>query len=273
MHSVHTGTVHFPNERILVACDRPGDATTRKNMAIKYRTPYENIVIGNFLYGMGLSLGTRAGAKAPLGSINNTQQTPLDCELADVWVKFPGISRLLEFKRRGSSTKKDLRKRAALEIGINGSEQHLAVSRRIHWFAEIVADEVGRVDLVLKPYIDFDKRASTTLSLSQYIKEFTDAALDPSDFEPSGTEVSAYLRLLNKVTRSGETSNGGLMVNVDQEGVLQCIPLSDIRDLGISYRAQLARDNALTHTIEQQREHDHLLKHQISKEKSHTPGL
>jgi hypothetical protein len=241
-------------------------------MASKIRSPYENIIIGNFLYGMGLSLGTRAGANAPPGSINNTQQTPLDCSLADVWFHYPGVSRLLEFKRRGADQTKDLDKRALLELRLNGSAQMLAVSRRIHWFAEIVADEVGRVDLVLKPYIDFNKPESRTLSLSQYIEQLTDAALSPSNLEPQGKDVTAYLQLLNKVTRSGDTSNGGLMVNVDQNGVLQCIPLSDIRDLGITYREQLTQETSLTYAIEKQRELDYSLQNQLSKHKDPSPG-
>lgn len=241
-------------------------------MAVKIRTPYENIVIGNFLYGMGLSLGTRAGANAPPGSINNTQQTPLDCSLADVWLKYPGVSRLLEFKRRGANQTKDLNKRELLELRIKGSSQMLVVSRKVHWFAEIVGDEVGRVDLVLKPYIDFEKQESCTLSLSQYIKQLTDDVMSPSNPEPQAKDIAAYLDLLNKVTRSGDTSNGGLMVSIDENGVLQCIPLSDIRDLGITYRDQLTRDSNITLSIENQRALDYSLKNQIPKDNDPSPG-
>lgn len=90
-------------------------------------SPYENIVIGNFLYGLGLSLGTRAGLKAPLASINNTQQTPLDPILADVWLTFPGVCRLLEFKRQGVDNTKDKEKRKALSTVLNDQQDLIPV--------------------------------------------------------------------------------------------------------------------------------------------------
>lgn len=62
---------------------------------------YENIVIGNFLYGLGFAVRARAhstGLVVP-SVVNLLQQTPADKELADVLLEFPGVVRLIEFKQ------------------------------------------------------------------------------------------------------------------------------------------------------------------------------
>lgn len=226
-------------------------------MAVKFRTPYENVVIGNFLYGMGLSLGSRAGHAAPLASINNTQQTPLDPMLADVWVTFPGVCRLLEFKRNDvskESRQKDLDKRDALAIGLADTPELLAVSRRVHAFVEVAGSATEGIDVRLTPFIDFDQRDAERLTLAQYIDRFTNEALEPSSAEPSREEVSRYLNLVAELAKDSDASTGGLMVHVTEDGVLHYIPLADIRDLDMQYGLQLERVLAATIDIEKQRE-------------------
>ena len=63
-------------------------------------TPYENIIIGNFLYSLGLAIGR--SPRPVEACINLTQQTPLDQVLGDVMLQFPGAWRLIEFKRPGA---------------------------------------------------------------------------------------------------------------------------------------------------------------------------
>jgi hypothetical protein len=240
-------------------------------MSTKHRTPYENIVIGNFLYGMGLSLGSRAGHTAPLASINNTQQTPLDPTLADVWMTFPGVCRLLEFKREGANKSKDSDKRDALAIALVASPESLAVSRRIHAFVEVSGSATEGIDVRLTPYLDFDRREAERLSLAQYIDRFTKEALTPSASEPSPQEVSRYLRLVGKLAKAGDASTGGLMVHVTQDGVLHYIPLADIRDLDMQYGVQLDRE--LAATIDLEKERDHAAELKIEPELEHKRGL
>jgi len=225
-------------------------------MVIKHRTPYENIVIGNFLYGMGLSLGSQAGHTAPLASINNIQQTPLDPKLADVWVTFPGVCRLLEFKRNDASKdsrQKDLDKRDALSLILTKAPELLGVSRRVHAFVEVASSATYGIDIRLTPFIDFDQRLAERLTLAQYIDRFTKEALEPSA-EPSREEVSRYLKLIAELATSGDASTGGLMVHVTKKGELRYIPLADIRDLDMQYGLQLQRDRLATIEIERERE-------------------
>ncbi len=59
---------------------------------------YENVVIGNFLYGLGVSVGAQLRGHILPASVNLLQQTPEDKALADVLLSFPGTLRLIEFK-------------------------------------------------------------------------------------------------------------------------------------------------------------------------------
>lgn len=67
---------------------------------------YENIVIGNFLYGLGYSVGTKKGGNEVFSVVNLLQQTPADKELGDVLLEFPGVVKLIEFKNKAGSLKK-----------------------------------------------------------------------------------------------------------------------------------------------------------------------
>lgn len=217
-------------------------------------TPYENIVIGNFLYGLGLSLGSKAGASAPLGTIANTQQTPLDPILADVWLTYPGICRLLEFKRIEADMSKDRDKRDALADCLAEDVALTKVSRQIHWFAQIHAHPKNAIELKLIPYLDFNSAAAKKIPLADYISTLVSSALKPSTDEPSAAEVSRYLRSLGELSSMSSASSGGLMVHVNENGNLRYIQLDDIRDLNMQRQAQLKRDLDVSKQIEAARE-------------------
>ncbi|WP_136222358.1 hypothetical protein [Massilia sp. Mn16-1_5] len=218
------------------------------------RTPYENIVIGNFLYGMGVSLGRKADLHIPAASINNTQQTPLDPLLADVWLTFPGVCRLLEFKRENADRSKDIIKRDALRDVLADHPQFLPVSRQVHWFAEIVGHPGRGIDLRLSPFVDMGHAGATQVSMADYIDQFTSSALSPSDVEPTAPQVSQYLQLVGELASASDASGAGLMVHVTPQGKLEFIALSDIRDLNLQYGHQINQEQQITLAIEQGRE-------------------
>lgn len=218
------------------------------------RTPYENIAIGHFLYGLGLSLGTNAGKNTPQGNISNTQQTPLDPILADVWLTFPGISRLFEFKRKEANREKDNLKNSALNTMLEDQPALIPISRQIHWFVEISMDEVNGPSLAMSPYIDFNTGKAQHLSMSQYIAKLTAQAIKPPPNEPSRDDVAAYLQVVGQLAEDSSTASGGLLVNIQEDGTLKYFPLSDIRDLGL-YRSEfIAREHQQTLALELTRE-------------------
>ncbi|CAM2157911.1 hypothetical protein PT2222_470001 [Paraburkholderia tropica] len=56
--------------------------------------PYENIVIGNFLYSFGLTVGQLSGEAVRPMCVNLLQQTPLDRPLGDLMFENAGVVRL-----------------------------------------------------------------------------------------------------------------------------------------------------------------------------------
>ena len=75
-------------------------------------SPYENVIIGNFLYALGLAMGRQS---MPVdGCVNLLQQTPADPALGDLMLQFPGVWRLVEFKRGGGDEKKEDQRRSIL---------------------------------------------------------------------------------------------------------------------------------------------------------------
>ena len=64
---------------------------------------YENLVIGNFLYALGLKIGARQhDYLIPDLTVNLIQQTPIDFVLGDVLLVGPRAVALLEFKREAN---------------------------------------------------------------------------------------------------------------------------------------------------------------------------
>jgi hypothetical protein len=160
---------------------------------------YENVVVGNFLFGLGVKMGLQRNSGT---SPTLLQQTPIDEQLGDVLLKSRAIVRLIEFKRQKAPAKvkrKEANKLSRLARCLNKhprSETLQAVSRRIHWYIESKIEKAELKDsqdpapnrFVLSscivPYLDFQLRTS----------DFTEEALPRFiDFlagEPSSPAVS-----------------------------------------------------------------------------------
>ncbi|WP_340613910.1 hypothetical protein [Xenorhabdus thailandensis] len=97
---------------------------------------YENVVIGNFLYSLGYSLGMSQSEKNQLSVINLLQQTPADKELGDMLLEFPSVVRLIEFKNSASSLEKEKKRCEQLTVAIGEHEILKKISREVHWYVE-----------------------------------------------------------------------------------------------------------------------------------------
>ena len=102
---------------------------------------YENLVIGNFLYALGLKIGARQhDYLVPDLTVNQIQQTPMDFVLGDVLLAGPRAVALLEFKReanwegRWKEHSKLLKIEAVLEHP--KFENLRDTSRQIHFYVE-----------------------------------------------------------------------------------------------------------------------------------------
>ncbi len=193
------------------------------------RDPLENIVIGNFLYCLGLSMGQRAGSDAPRGCINLLQQTPLDRPLGDVFIRFTGAVRLFEFKRSTASKLKELRKLTVLQAAIRNRPDLRALSHQIHWYVETEQDRPD-FRIAARPYLDMVDRKMQVLDFAGTICNVVDQALAARQ-KDDATLVDEYLKTVTLFAGERTGTSSGMLVAVDAQGGIQWVGVDDIRDL------------------------------------------
>src|SRR5437588_9875109 len=99
---------------------------------------YENIVIGTFLYNLGLEIGLRGRSALDLSTAPiQLQQTPLDPSFGDVLIANPRVVRLIEFKRAAARVKKEKAKLRVLRRILKSLPAEFEeLSRQVHWYVE-----------------------------------------------------------------------------------------------------------------------------------------
>ena len=235
--------------------------------------PYENILIGNFLYSLGLVIGAKAGPRPVPGSINLLQQTPLDSSVADVHLAYPGLVRIIEFKRQGNRSTKEATKlamlRASLAIPSNAPLQ--AVSRRIHWFVESREVTAGWATSA-RPYLDFDVRDDHPgkLDLHGLCGAIANSAMDRDGPEYPDATIQSYMKALaGNMSKKGSGSSG-LMVFLTKDLELMYLPLDSFHDLRLDmnhvhtrhlersfeFDAEIAREDAREEELLRERERE-----------------
>lgn len=201
---------------------------------------YENLVIGNFLFALGLKMGARRGDYiVPDLAVSLLQQTPLDIVLGDVKLAGPRAIALLEFKRAADRRSKEREKLDQIEALLERPKfQELRVtSRQIHFYVEtkdILNESFSRVI----PYLDFvtdDQGSSLEHLIDDLAFRARSAPMLPE------TDIKACQRYLKLVCicqghRSYHASPG-LLVGVDGGGRIAFAPVDDIRDLQTTFAA------------------------------------
>jgi hypothetical protein len=220
---------------------------------------YENLVIGNFLYALGLKIGARQhDYLAPDLTVNLIQQTPIDFVLGDVLLVGPRAVALLEFKREANREghRKEQSKLLKIETVLEHPkfEKLRDTSRQIHFYVE-TSDilEEGFESRVL-PYLELrtDERKSK-------LEELIDNLAFRARSAPALTEMDRkacqrYLKLVCRCQgRNGHSyhASPGLLVGVDGDGRIRSATVDDIRHLQNTFAAieafqnKLARENTL----------------------------
>lgn len=235
--------------------------------------PQENIAIGNFLYGLGLCIGVKAGTGAPYAAVNLLQQTSYDKALGDVMLSFTGATRLLEFKRRRNPAK-ERSKHSLICAALQHLPQKCATSRVVHWYVETAP---GRGDFVFDacPYLDMRDRSVKRTEFKRFVDELVTEAL------ASVPKIAAHLA--NEYVRdvvetwgaAGPHSATGLLVSVSGNGGLAYAVVDDLADLGrtgtkcLELQAQrhLAIEQAMhaSHVAQQHRQAASTLERQLGR--------
>jgi len=194
---------------------------------------YENVVIGNFLYGLGYSIGISSPERNQLSVINLLQQTPADKELGDMLLEFPGVVRLIEFKNSASSLKKEKKRCDQLTIAIGENDTFKQISREIHWYVETKPFEELCLNNI-KPYLDAFSEIPSVHTIESLISDITNSVISPkSNISPS--ELENYLALVSKCQGSGSVGTGGLIVSVSKKGI-KYVQFADIMELRLQHK-------------------------------------
>ncbi len=178
---------------------------------------YENVVIGNFLYGLGFSLGRAFSTNSPPSVINLLQQTPADKTLGDLLVEYPGIVRLIEFKNKSSDKTKEENKVDLLNKAIGDQQKLKDISHDIHWYIETDPREDECINKIV-PYLNAFSNIESEHTLESYINEITKSVMNGKiDFNSS--LVKSYLYLVAQSFGDGNIGTGGLIFSINSTGI------------------------------------------------------
>jgi hypothetical protein len=196
---------------------------------------YENVVIGNFLYGLGSTIRAKSKSEVAVSSINLLQQTPLDMEIGDVLLEFPGIIRIIEFKQVSNSSEKEPIRVENLTNSIKENNKLLAISRAIHWFVETDPKKNTFVSRIV-PYLNAYSRVESLYdSLEEFIEKIAEEAVqETQEFSPD--DLREYLDFIQLTLGKGTTGSGGLIFAVDKKGNLGFLQLTNMRQLRLQHR-------------------------------------
>jgi len=204
------------------------------------RKLYENIVIGNFLYGLGFAVRAKKSLGPIVSVINLLQQTPADKLLGDVLLEFPGVVRLIEFKAEDNLSNKEKMRHDALTACLKGELEQQRISRIIHWYVETAPSESNGLDARVVPYLDAFPKAKKQDQLETFIDRIaTEVAQGRSDITKEA--AAAYLEWVRMTQGPGEVGSGGLLLLAGTDGTLRYAQLLDMLELGLQHQEWLIR--------------------------------
>jgi hypothetical protein len=197
---------------------------------------YENVVIGNFLYGLGLAVGAKANTSVIPSIVSLLQQTPADKLLCDLLLEFPGVVRLIEFKTRENKSKKEIRKHSLLKISIGDDKKIIKLAKSTHWFIETDPDKNSNNFISrIVPYLDAYPEDEFSDSLEHFIEKTAEDVIN-NNTAFSQEDLKYYLSLVAGCQGAGEVNTGGLLLVIDSSGGLRFVELTDMMQLRLQHK-------------------------------------
>ncbi len=207
---------------------------------------YENIVVGNFLYALGFSIGQKAEQfenHQAIPIVNLLQQTPDDARLADLFMAAESTIRIIEFKRKENKDDKEKIKLEKLTNVVLNEPEIENTSRRIHWYIESSATN-NTMETRIVPYLDAISERKSCYGFFDFINITADALLSRGNLAESG--LNSYLEIMswchreNSNNRISSTPQGGsLIIQFDKvSNGLKCANVTSFLDL-IETRQQI----------------------------------
>jgi len=217
----------------------------------------ENIVIGNFIFGLGWEMRNRGLTTKPEPvSVNLLQQGPMDTTMGDLLIANARVVRLIEFKREMNKDKKEgLKLRMLVNVLATPSLRHLEpLSRKIHWFVLTNYNRAERSSVVV-PYLD-QQQPSGDRDLAQFQREIAEEVVGPGMTDEQLKDVQLYLEALGRFAGSkqvGAGTAGGLLFTTDARGQVNYLLIENVRELAMEPRAVIARHAARHRLVESER--------------------
>lgn len=219
---------------------------------------YENVVIGNFLYGLGVSVGAQLGGDVLPASVNLLQQTPEDKALGDVLLSFPGTLRLIEFKSAANRSDKEETRFRKLSHALKIDVSLTPLSHRIHWYVETTPDIQSGVKTYFSSYLSAlsqSARQAEPLNLERFIAQTSRSIFSAQTDAEDPVAVSDYLKLIRWCQGVDEESSAGALIVVcDGSGNLHYAELKNIMELSMTHEKWLEYRLNMEHSKELERE-------------------
>jgi hypothetical protein len=177
---------------------------------------YENIIIGNFLYGLGFQIGAGSVGKPHAMAINLLQQTPQDRSLADLLIQGASVFRLIEFKRLRNKSPKERAKHLLISGSVKGEPHLQSFAMRCHWYVET---ELGKDEFQswVRPYLLLPDRSKNG-TMEQLIQLTARDALSGSRDEKERAKFRAYIELLLRINGYSGEGSGALIFATSGDG-------------------------------------------------------
>ncbi len=231
---------------------------------------YENVIIGNFLYTLGMEIGLKRVYNKP-AMINLLQQTPCDKYLGDMLLEYPGVVRLIEFKNKASSLKKEKDKLNKVNISLQNKPDMIEVSRQIHWYVETEPEEITCNNRIV-PYLDaFEPSVCGFGELEKFIESMVQEVISPSHLMDVNL-VDTYLDILRSSSGGGTGySTGGLIINVTDKGI-KYVQIADFSQLRLQHKKYVQEIEQMNESV-MKLENELVQKRTISRNRSQSYGL
>ena len=205
--------------------------------------PLDGMVIGQFLFRLGLGLGRRGGV-APLACSNLLQQFSSGQALHQVAFDSRGVVRLLEFRRSARPSIAEYRKFRVLQAALRRQAALRQLSRRLHWYVEPTlrddqGDTASTFDFSAGPYLDGPAADGPRFGLDEMIERIVDEVLDPRAGDDGGLIADYLFAVAQFAGRAGAAS--GLLIVVDASHGIRWAGLGDVSQLRDSPEQLLRR--------------------------------
>lgn len=212
---------------------------------------YENVAIGNFLYGLGFAVAKRVKGQDLPSIVNLLQQTPDDPLFGDILIRAPGMLRIFEFKQRDNKDSKEPDRHAKLVRNLTGKDDLIRISRIVHWFVETAPAEKTFFSRIV-PYLDAYPKSPAKHDFATFVNATADAVTGGSE-ALSQTDMANYLSSLLLLHKAGTVGSGGLVVKMSETGELHYAELTSILDLILTRQAVLEQHKQLEQAQEREK--------------------